>query len=360
MAKERIFDLPETKGEFKTRGVITGTTKDNFLKVKQDDDKKVRKTLRFGVKVKEDGSSVYCDLVGREKDFVYFYKKGDIKAGIKGVSRKVNFTTRNQFKQEGFEPIGIKVGIEQYVDEKGALKNNNIPMFEFDAVDYLKKNMTEEMCVFVRGKIEFSSFINGATGDKVRMSRYAPVQISGITSGLDLTDEKYVAVNDFIQTIIFMDLQLDDSDKEDKKGILSAKVVNYSSIEDVEFIVRDQKIFKTLKKNLKPYTAIQVFGKIHNKVEKEEVEDDGWGSSNNSFEQKNNSFTKELLILGANPDTIDVETYSKNKLEAAIEKVKQSKRVKEDFGSKPTDENNDWGNSSSNTSVEEEDFENWD
>lgn len=359
MAKERIFDLPETKGEFKARGLVTGTSKDKYLKVKQGDDKKLRKFLHFGLKIKEDGSSVYCDLQGNEKDFVYFYKKGDKKTGTKGASQKVNFNTRDKFKEEGFEPIGVKVGIEQYIDDKGALKNKNIPMFEFDAVDYLKANLTEEMPVFIRGKMEFSSFINGTTGDKVRMQKFVPTQISGVTTDLKMSDENYAPVNDFIQTIIFMDLQLDETDKDDKKGILTAKVVNYSTIEDVEFIIRDQKIFKTFKKNLKPYNSIKVFGKIHNKVEKEEIEDDGWGSSNNSFEQKNASFIKELLILGADPSTLDKETYTKENVEEALEKIKANRKAREDFGSKNEEESNDWGTNSNDTSSDDE-FDNWD
>ena len=32
MAKERLFDLPETKGVFQIRGLVTGHDKDNFYK----------------------------------------------------------------------------------------------------------------------------------------------------------------------------------------------------------------------------------------------------------------------------------------------------------------------------------------
>ena len=355
MAKERLFNLPETKGEFKVRGLVTGTAKDKFFKIKQGDDRKIRKSLHFGLKVQEDGASVYCDLAGQERDAVYFYKKGEGK-GAKGTVQKVNFSTRHQFKEEGFEPIGIKVGIEQYIDEKGALKNRNMPMFEFDGIDYLAEKLEEEMPVFVRGKLEFSSFINGTTGDKVRMSKFVPSQISGVTSDLNLASEGYKPVNDFVQTIVFMGLELDDSDKDDKKGILSAKIVNYSTIEDVEFIIRDQKIFKTFKKNLKPYNAIKVFGKIHNKVEKEEVVDDGWGMENNSFEQKNNSFIKELLILGADPSTLDTETYNKKNVEEAIEKVKASRKAREEFGDNKNESSDEWG-SVNNTDSDDEGFD---
>lgn len=370
MAK-RLFDLPETKGEFKARGLVTGTGKDKFYQTgktasrKGADGKEIglkdKRSIRFGLKVAADGSSVYCDILALEKDKVYFYKKGDKKAGIKGVSQPVNFSTRNSFNQEGFEPIGIKVGLEQEVSDKGQLKNINIPLFEFDAVEYLAKNLVENQAVFARGKMEFSSYIDGSTGNKVRMQKLVPGQISGVTTDLNLETDDYTPTNEFIQTIVFMGAELDNSDKNDVKGVISAKVVNYSTIEDIELIVRDKKLFQTMKKNLKPYNAIQVFGKINNRLEIEEVEDDGWGSANNPFEQKSNSFTKELLILGANPSTLDKDTYTKENMDEAIELIRASQKAKEDFGAKKENSDDSWGTETSNsTKQEEEDFdEDW-
>lgn len=346
MAKKRIFELPETKGEFKARGLVTGTTKDNFFESGVTKTGKKRNKLKFGIKVQDDGSTVYCNLEPMEQEKVYFYKKGDKKQGIKGVSKAVPFENRNLFKEEGFEPIGIKVGLEQYIDDKGLVKNKNINMFEFDGAEYLSKTFSENVGVFTRGKMEFSSYkkeFNGET-TKVRMTKFIPSQISAVTSDINFEDEKYTPINDFIQTIVFMSAELDDSDPNDKKGIVSAKIVNYSTIEDAEFIIRDTSIFKTFKKNLKPYTAIQVFGKINNRVDVVEVEDDGWGSSNNSFENKGNDFIRELLILGANPSTIDTETYKKEAMDEAIELVKANKKAKENFG-KTNEESmdSDWG-----------------
>lgn len=347
MAKQRIFELPETKGEFKARGLVTGTTKDKFFQSGLTRSGKKRNQLRFGIKVQADGSTVYCDLQPMEQDKVYFYKKGDKKAGIKGESKAVPFANRNLFKEEGFEPIGIKVGLEQYIDDKGSLKNKNMNMLEFDGAEYLSKALVEDIGVFARGKMEFSSYTKEQNGEKskVRMTKFIPSQISAVTSDVNFEDEKFSPINDFIQTIVFMEAQLDDSDPEDKKGIISAKIVNYSTIEDAEFIIRDTKIFKTFKKNLKPYTAIQVFGKINNRLEVTEEVDDGWGSANNSFDHKANNFIKELLILGANPDTIDTETYTKEKMEEAMELIKANQKAKEDFGktSEP-DVSSDWGN----------------
>lgn len=358
MAKKRIFDLPETKGEFKARGIVKGTSKDKFYQLKTTAKGKPKRILKFELQVQEDGSKVYCELSPTVMDNVYFYKQGDKKAGIKGVSKAIPFDNRNSFKEEGFDPIGIKVGLEQYIDDKGSLKNKNVSMFDYDGVEYLSKTLQEDIGVFVKGKTEFSSYINGTTGDKVRMTKFIPNQISGVTSDINFEDEKFLSVNDFVQTIVFMGAEMDESDPEDKKGVISSKIIGYSTIEDVEFIVRDAKIFKTFKKNLKPYTAVKVFGKIHNKVEKEIVEDDGWGTSNNSFEHKGNSFTKELLILGADPSTIDKDTYSKALLEEAIELVKASKKAQENYGDESKEEGSDWGSSDSTTTDDE--IEGWD
>lgn len=358
MAKKRIFDLPQTKGEFKARGFVTGTAKDKFFQIKKTKTGKQQFKLRFGVKVLADGSSVYQDMQYTEQDNVYFYKKGDKKNNIKGESKAVPLANRSLFKEEGFEPIGMKVGIEQYIDEKGSLKNNNSTMFDVDGIQYLADNLKEDLGVFVRGNLEFSSYVNGTTGDKVRMTKFVPNQISGVTSDINLEDEKYVPVNDFRQTIIFMSAELDETDKEDKKGIISAKIVTYNSIEDAEFIVRDKKLFATMKKNLKPYNAIQVFGKINNKIEIEEVVDDGWGSQNNSFENKGNSFIRELLILGADPSTIDKDTYTQSNIEEAIKAIKENQKAKESYGETSNSSNEgDWGSDLPNS--EENDLEDW-
>lgn len=355
MAKKRIFELPETKGEFKARGFVTGTSKDNFFKETVMKNKKKRNVLRFGIKVQSDGSTVYCDLQPQEQDNVYFYKKGDKKANIKGVTTKVPFANRELFKEEGFEPIGIKVGLEQYIDDKGKLVNKNIPMLEFDGAKYVAEKLTEDVGVFTRGKLEFSSYTNGSTGDKVKMTKFIPSQISAVTTDINFDDEKFTPVHDFIQTIVFMDIEMDESDPNDKKGILSAKIVNYANIENAEFIIRDSKVFKTFKKNLKPYTAIQVFGKVNNRLEVVEVEDDGWGSGNNSFENNSNNFTRELLIVGANPSTIDIETYNKAAMEEALELIKANQIAKENFGkTDETKENeSEWGKDLSGSEGEE-------
>lgn len=358
----RIFDLPETKGVFKATGKVSGTTKDKYYtNGKTKDGKKIKMALKFGLKVDGEGRTVYTSIEPRpkdpNKDKVYFYKKSTEK-GKKGQSVGVLFKDKDNFKEEGFEQIGVKVGIEQYIDEKGALKNKNSNMFEENAIDYLYDNLKEEQEVFVRGDLNWSSYRNGNTGDIIRMNKCNITQISGLTKALDFEKEGFASMNDFKQRIIFMSIDMDESNPEDKKALLEAKIVTYNSIEDAEFVVRKPKLYKNLKK-LKPYTSIEVFGKINNLIEREEFEDDGWGTDEDSFGDSNVTFIKEMYILGADPATIDVETYTKENIEEAEDLIRQNNKVKENFGETNNNDDEDWGSMNSDNDSNDEIEEGW-
>lgn len=362
----RIFDLPETKGIFKVTGKVNGTSKDKYYTNGLTKKGKVKMALKFGIKVDGEGRTVYTCIEPRPKDpnndKVYFYKKSSEK-GKKGQTMPVVFSKRNEFNEEGFEQIGVKVGIKQFVDEKGQVKNNNINLFEENAIDYLKENLKEDQEVFARGDMDWSSYKNGNTGDIIRMTKYKITQISGLTKPLDFDKEGFVSMNDFKQKIIFMGIELDTSNKEDEKAILEAKIVTYNSIEDAEFVVRNKKLYKNLKK-LKPYTALDVFGKINNIIEKEEEqEDDGWGSDNDSFGEGNNiSFIKEMYVLGADPSTIDTETYTKQNVEEAIELIRKNNEAYQNFGENNNEDTDggDWGSMNETSDDSNEIEEGWD
>ena len=55
----------------------------------------------------------------------------------------------------------------------------------------------------------------------------------------------------------------------------------------------------------------------------------------------NNPTKRELIITGADPETIDTTTYSEAEIDKAIESIKASKAAENDFG-KQTD---GWGSS---------------
>lgn len=351
----RPFDLPETKGSFQLQGAVQGVERDNFFKEQLTKTNKKMRFSKFGIKTSEE-NAIYLDLNGMVRDFVYFGKKN--KDTGKYETKKVPWAQRNDFKEEGYRMYGVNIGIEQYIDEAGKKQNKKVVMPEYDACGYVAENLKDDAEVFVRGKIEFSSFTNDK-GEVSRSTKFVPNQISSLKSPIDFTSEDYVEKNDFTQTIIFMDINLDDTDPEDKKGLLQAKIVNYSTIEDVEFVVRNNSLFKTLKKNLKPYNTIQVHGKVINKALTEEVETgDTWGEEN-PMNQVNRVYIRELEIKGANPDSVDTETYTKDNIEEAIRALREFGETGKPTTTTNTTKSEDWGSTKASTTEENWDEEEW-
>ena len=332
----RAFNLPETKGNFKASGMVTGKEKDKFFQQTVTKTNKNRNVLKFGVKTSDD-NTLYLELSGMVKDEVYFSKK-DKDTG-KYISKKVKWADRKTFKEEGYKIMGVHVGIEQQTDDKGKLENKKKVLAEFDACEYASVHLKDDMEVFVRGKIEFSSFANDK-GDITRMTKFVPNQISRLSSSLDFKAEGFKEQCDFEQTIIFMGI---DKDPEDgNRFLIQAKVVTYNSIEDVEFVTTNTKLATTFKKNLKPYNAIKVFGNIVNKALKEEVEqDDAWGEPN-PMDQTGNSYIRELTIIGANKETLDTETYTQETVDEALQAIREFGGLSTNTKASSTDDG-DWG-----------------
>lgn len=334
MAKKRIFDLPETKGQFRLRGKVFGTTRDSFFKHIETKNKKNMYMVQFGCQV-DDDSTVYVDLSGMEKDNVYFYKRPAEKGG-KGETKEVSWKQKDTFNEEGFELIGTKLGLDKYIDDKGKERNKIESFTEMDACDYLSEKLIEGESVFVRGNVEFSSFKN-KKDEMTRSTKFVPNQIYSATD-IDFEGEDFAPMRDFEQVIVFVGIEKDNEDKEDLKFRVEAKIVTYSTIEDAEFIIRDEKLAKLFKKNLKPYTAVKVSGIINNKVIiEEENEDECWGTKS-AFDTVAKTFIRELEITGAIPSTIDKETYSEAEIEKALESIAKNNKAKDEFGG-----NESWG-----------------
>ena len=347
----RAFDLPETKGHFQLIGEVLGVEGKKFFEEKLVKGDKKMRFLKFGLKTSEE-NNVYVDLNGMERDVVYYSKRNpDTK---KMETKKVKWSDRKTPPSKDHKIIGVNVGLEQYIDEMGKKQNKKMSMAEFDATEYLASHLKDDMPLFVKGKLEFSSFLNDKD-EIARFVKFIPNQVSRLKSEVDFEKEDFKPMHDFTQTIIYMDAVLDDTDENDKKGVIEAKIVTWNGIEDASFIVRNQALFKTMKKNLKPYEAITVWGDIINKVLKEEVSSgDVWGEEN-PMERTGKTYVRELVITGANETSIDKETYTKANVEEAI-------RAINDFGGvgDKTDKAEDWGNkpesnNSKDTSNESED-----
>lgn len=359
--KERLFNLPETKGNFQVKGIVKGTKKDKFYSEKKSKSGRNMRSVNFGVEY-DNGKDVYIGFNGFELDRVYFYKRPEAE-GTKGTTQAVSWNNRFRFaddpKNEGFRLIGKNLGLSKVTNEKGELVNDKKILTDFDACDEVRKNLADGESVFIRGSLSYSS----NKDDKGNIRRYKSMEPSQISlcAPCDFNDENYKVQNNFNQVIVFMGIEKEiENEVETGRYVVSGKVVTYSNIEDVEFIVdpvneKQKKLAMTLRKKLKPYWAIKVSGHIQASVQVEEVveEDDGWGEED-EMEKITAPVKREYIITGADPKTIEKEVYSKEAIEEAMQKIRNANKAEENYGS--DSDSSDWGDSSLGD-VDEEDEE---
>lgn len=349
----RIFELQETKGTFQVRGIINGVEKDRFYTDKKTKTGKDFRAVNFGCEY-NDKQTVYLSLNGMPQQNVYFSKRNQ--GTGKTETKTVPWANRNKFNEEGFRMIGVGLGLTKTKDQSGKLVNDKKTMTPFDACAYINENLNDDMSAFIKGNIEFSSFID-SEGNVRRSTKYIPGQIS-LCKEVDF--EKYddadnKPMHDFTQNIVYMGV---DQEKVDDKAtgryVVSAKIVTYSDIVDTELYINDKSLANMFKKNLKPYSAITVHGKIEVSHDVQEVEEeDSWGEAN-AMNRVNNSSKTEMIITGATPSTIDRETYTEKNIAEAMAKIKASKTAEQNFSGKATDNSNDdsWGDSYDDTDDE--------
>lgn len=349
MAKERLIKLPQTKGEFKISGLATGTKKgDKFFNNKKTKKGVDMNLLSFGVETNKD-STVYVSLNGMVRDEVFFYKRPEEK-GKKGTTKKIAWVDRYKFNEEGYKLIGLNIGVTKKLNDKGQEVNDNKMLTEFDACKHIGENLQDGQPIFTRGNIEYSSYKNDK-GEVKRSTKFVPNQVS-LCGDIDFDKEGFEENNTFKQVIIFESIEMDTTDKEDPKARLIAKIVTYSTIETAEFIIRNKNLYNTFKKKLKPYSSITVWGTIANKVIKEEAsEEDVWGEEN-KFDKVGGSSIRELVITGADPNSVDEDTYSEAELEKAIRALKE---FGEDSNKKSDTNGDDWGSVADSAENDESD-----
>lgn len=349
MAKVKVGEhgLPLTEGQFKARGLVTGTKKgENFFKQKPQKNGFERNTVNFGVKTSED-NEVYVQISDSEKEDAWFYKKSEVK-GEQGTSKKISWGQRVNFKEEGFEPIGVIIGLDK--DEKN--KNITKSMWDFDAAEHLSKRLKDDMPVLIVGELEFSS-MEGENGK----SRFKRLNIKKIyNSVVDFLQEDFKEESNFKQKCIFMEIvqaqKNNKPDTDDPRWIVKAKIVTYKTLEDIEFVIRNKILASNFRKHLKPYNRISVHGKINNKRMAEEVENNSpedWGGEADPFSQVGSPRKFEFEITGVDTKDIDTKTYTEDIVIKAF-------KAQDEFGS----DNPNWGgNEESSTDVENDPEMEW-
>ena len=343
----RVFELQETKGTFQVRGIINGVEKERFYTDKKTKTGKDFRAVNFGVEY-NDKQTVYMSLNGMPQQKVYFSKRNQSTG--KTETKDVPWANRNNFNEEGFRMIGVGLGLTKTKDQSGKIVNDKKTMTPFDACEYINENLQDDMSTFVKGNIEFSSYTD-SEGNVRRSVKYIPGQISLCKevdfSKYDDVDNK--PAHDFTQTIVYTGIDAENvDDKATGRFIVSAKIVTWSDIVDTEFIILDKSLANLFRKNLKPYHAITVHGKIEVSHSVQEVEEeDSWGEKN-AMDRVSNPTKTEMIITGATPSTIDRETYTEKNIAEAMAKVKASKTAEQNFSGKTTESANDdggWGES---------------
>lgn len=341
MAKARLFDLPETKGAFQLKGIVSGTKKDGFLKEIKTKSNKDMRMINFGVEYAED-STLYVNMQGMEQDNVYFSKRAE-KKGEKSDVVKVPWADRFSYNREGYKLIGKNIGVKKKLDKDGREVNDKKTLTEFDACKEIADNLKDSNSVFIRGRLDYSSMTDD-NGNKKHFTKLVPDQVS-LCGDIDFADEKFTQQNDFNQVIVFMGVEkeIDDNGADTGRFLVQAKIVTYSTIEDVEFVIEDSKLANMFRKNLKAYNAIKVSGHMVTTTQIETVSDeDSWGEED-SMDKVSAPTKREFIITGAKPSSIDKELYTKENVEEAISKINKSNKAENDFGS---DSKNDWGETS--------------
>ena len=352
MAKQRIFDLPQTKGEFQIRGKVSGKRKPDFFTSKKTSNNTDMNLLKFGVKF-DHGQTVYPVLMGTVNKSVYYYNSQTMN------TKEVAWDHRGNSPSEGYKLIGVNVGLATIEDEKGNKINDKKMLVEYDAAKYASEHLQDDMPLFVRGNLEFYTYMKDNTPR--RGERLTPTQISLCSKDIDFDADDFKALADFKMKIVFENIEKEKNSqgKETGRFIVNALQIGYSNIVNVTFIIENDKLAGQMKRGLRAYHAIEVTGKMRNAMDIAVVsEEDAWGEVN-SFGSAGNSIRTEFIITGANPATIDMETYTEENIAVARKAIANKNQVEEKYEGKNKTEtvaNDSWGESSS---VEDDEYDPW-
>lgn len=356
--KKRLFELAETKGSFEIVGKVQDTQSDRFFDEKVLDYSGRKTSLRnvnFGIiydnnETENDPHKVYVSLNGYKKDKVYCSGRFSGENG-KNVTKTKELSWEERYNTpDGYVPIGIRIGLEKQVDEKGAVSNVRKNLYEYDACEEIHNKLMDDQSVYVRGDIQAFTTSKGEHRQAFNIKQVSLLK-SDIVFGDDFEPKSH-----FKQAICFKSIEKS-SNREDE-FIINGYIISYSSIEEVEFVTRNKSLANNFKKNMKPYYYIELWGDIETVTNVEKVtEEDTWGEEC-AMDKQVAPARVQLVVTGAKPSTIDKTLYSEDAIDAAIAAIKKSKTATKDYGKKvseeeagfgdgwgeePEDDEEDWG-----------------
>lgn len=334
MSNNKGLGLRQTKGYFQVRGKVNGVEKDSFYTEGKSRNGKDYRRINFGVEYQPD-CSVYVQQFGMSQDYVYYSKQETIDGKKSIVKEQIEWGDRFKTPKEGYRLYGINCGVEKIVGKNGKLINSRKSLTQFDACKEIAEHLKDNDSVFVKGNITYSTY------EDSHKTNFDFTQVSLCKDDIDFDNENFKSENKFKQEIVFMGI--DKSKEIDGEFIISGKVVNYDSIEDVELYTRDNKLASILKKNCKPYNLIELGGNIFAEFGSEKVEsDDEWGIGIEMNKIKA-PYSIKLMVNGADKSSLDTTTYSEEIIEEALVKQKANNTAKAEFSTKTSkSDSDDW------------------
>jgi single-stranded DNA-binding protein len=201
-----------------------------------------------------------------------------------------------------------------------ASKKKGDRLLQYEAVESIFENFEEGEWVECRGQIDFESWEadDGEIKTKYKMKMNMLVKVKE----KDFEDEKFKEVNEFAQTIVVTETEVD---KDTNRLILLAKVIDYKlNCVDTSLVIdiaKYKKLATNLKKRLKFGDEIRLVGKIKNETEfvkveaEEEADDEDWGGDTVSIEEEyQRNQIRELLVTGVVKGTHVESKYSEDDL----------------------------------------------
>ena len=325
MAKERKnkYGVIETKNEFKIYGIVFGTKSQNFYK-----DEKNKREIRFGVNVNYN-KPIYCSLRGFTKDFVY-YNNGDTK---NNQTIKVEWNKRHAQPKDGFNIIGVRIGVEQDAEGKNVTKN----MTEYDATQYLYENLRDGDKVMIRGSVDYYQKSDGTVGKNYTISSIFK------SNTIDFDADDFVEKAMFSRTLVYTDMEqeTDENGKKTGRVIMNGYDISYQNVCKVNFVLTGKPLEKVnaIRKRLKSFNAVDVSGYmdvVTNITEVSVNKEDDWGEPNELTKKRaNGPTTIEFVVDYINPLSIDEEKYSEDSISVAIRQINSDREARKNFGEKP-------------------------
>lgn len=346
MAKKNEFGFMAQKSDFNLVGTVQGKGGAWFLKESTTSTGKDARELRFNVKTNLQNNLPQVILKGYSDTELMVWKNEE-----KELLR-VPFAQREEWiaNNKGDKNLSIINGVSIKLGDMEEVETLHV----FDAIAKIAENINNDDTVRVIGTIDYSSYRDKKTGNVVSRKDFTIKRI--YKSEINMLDEHFVETSDFRENFIFQEINpciLTEEEKKDKVEPYYEVIglnMGFKTLDKVNFRVYNSKLAKTLKKAVKPFTAMQATGNIISQLVTESVEeaDDGWGETAKSYQQTKKKINY-MTIIGVNKDSLDTETYPKEAMEKILANQtffgdeKKDELSDKEVAKKPAKEDDGWG-----------------